>query len=152
MNTYNAKTLVDEGWYYFKPEFESTYSGPERFVFISIDVIEDNLLTTKSSQGTYTGPIDLKKIGEQEKELARFKEGNLTEEEFHNLCHNKEKAVTLDEFCSGCELYQKKLFGESPITKYKNFISWIKRRVESGEHEDELMEEIKEKLLCLETI
>jgi hypothetical protein len=51
-------------------------------------------------------------------EIERLKSGNFTEEEFQNLCHN----LTTDDaerFCNGCEEYQKKLFGYSPISKLK---------------------------------
>ncbi len=35
----------------------------------------------------------------------------LTPEEVHNLCHNLEKTVSLEEFDRGCAKYQTKLFG-----------------------------------------
>lgn len=45
------------------------------------------------------------------KEITRLKEGNFTEEEFQNLCHN----FSADDKCrfkQGCVDYQRKLFGE----------------------------------------
>jgi hypothetical protein len=54
-----------------------------------------------------------------EKEVARLKEGNFTEEEFQNLCH-KFQQEDITRFCKGCENYQTKLFGRSPITELKN--------------------------------
>lgn len=49
-------------------------------------------------------------------EVARLKRGDFTAEEFQNLCHNLPEDCTSEAFCNGCEEYQKKLFGESPIT------------------------------------
>lgn len=54
------------------------------------------------------------------KENERLREGNLTSDEFHNFCHNKEKSVGVSEFCQGCEDYQMKLFGCSPIKDLKS--------------------------------
>lgn len=48
-------------------------------------------------------------------EIARLKAGDFTPEEFQNLCH-KFSEKDKEAFCKGCEDYQTKLFGESPIT------------------------------------
>lgn len=54
-------------------------------------------------------------------ELKRFKEGDLSAEEVHNLCHNlRADKVTPQQFCDGCEEYQKKLFGKSPIAELRS--------------------------------
>lgn len=47
-------------------------------------------------------------------EIDRLRCGDFTVEEAHNLCHNLEMTVTAEDFCKGCEAYQKKLFGRSP--------------------------------------
>lgn len=53
-------------------------------------------------------------------ELNRFKEGDLSAAEIHNLCHNlRADNVTPQQFCDGCEEYQKKLFGKSPIAELR---------------------------------
>lgn len=44
-------------------------------------------------------------------EIHRLKEGNFTEEEFQNLCHNFSEEDKC-RFKQGCIDYQKKLFGE----------------------------------------
>lgn len=47
------------------------------------------------------------------KEINRLKEGNLSEEEFQNLCHNLCKLkLTREQFEQGCRDYQDKLFGK----------------------------------------
>ena len=53
----------------------------------------------------------LVRIRELEREVARLKSGDFTEEEFQNLCHNLDES---DEcrFKAGCEAYQAKLFGK----------------------------------------
>lgn len=54
----------------------------------------------------------------QEKEIERLKSGNLTAEEFQNLCHN----LTTDDravFEVGCREYQNELFGPRP--------NWLRR-------------------------
>jgi hypothetical protein len=65
----------------------------------------------------------IKKLAEevvvQRAQVHALKEGNFTPQEFHNLCHNKEKSVSLDDFCAGCEEYQVKLFGQSPISQLR---------------------------------
>lgn len=60
-------------------------------------------------------------------EIERLKRGDFTPEEFQNLCHNLHKKTALAKvgnlpqvFCDGCEDYQKKLFGFSPITKLRD--------------------------------
>jgi hypothetical protein len=50
--------------------------------------------------------------------LRRILEGNFTEEEFQNFCHNL-KTEDVERFCDGCEQYQIKLFGKSPITELR---------------------------------
>lgn len=51
-------------------------------------------------------------------EVCRLKNGDFTEEEFQNLCHNMKvdgHPVTEDDICrfkTQCELYQQKLFGD----------------------------------------
>src|SRR5688572_27790919 len=49
---------------------------------------------------------------ELEKEINRLKAGNFTEEEFQNLCHNKQIQDGYECFKQGCNEYQKKLFGK----------------------------------------
>lgn len=61
-------------------------------------------------------PHELRKVAEAE--VARLKSGDFTPEEFQNLCHKFDEKDH-KAFCDGCEAYQKKLFGESPITKLK---------------------------------
>jgi len=56
---------------------------------------------------------------EARKEVTRLKAGDFTEEEFQNLCHNKEKSVSPEDFCRGCEEYQRKLFGASLAQEYR---------------------------------
>lgn len=56
------------------------------------------------------------------REIERLKAGDFTPEEFQALCHNlhlKDEPITPQAFCDGCESYQVKLFGESPITSLK---------------------------------
>lgn len=56
------------------------------------------------------------------REIERLKAGDFTPEEFQALCHNlhlKEERITPQAFCDGCEAYQVKLFGESPIANLK---------------------------------
>lgn len=53
-----------------------------------------------------------------EQEISRLKRGDFTELEFQNLCH-KFNEDDKTRFCNGCEEYQKKLFGASPITELK---------------------------------
>lgn len=46
--------------------------------------------------------------------------------QIHDLCHDKHLVgapVTPQEFCNGCEAYQMKLFGESPIAKLRETIA-----------------------------
>lgn len=43
-------------------------------------------------------------------EIARLKQGDFSEEEFHNLCHNFDESDA-DRFAQGCRDYQKLLFG-----------------------------------------
>lgn len=74
-------------------------------------------------------------------EVKRLKEGNFTATEFQNLCHNKEKSVTPEEFCAGCEEYQKKLFGESEITKLKERIKFLESCVSEEKLLDNLFDE-----------
>lgn len=54
-----------------------------------------------------------------EQEVARLCRGEFTEEEFQNLCH-KFGPEDAQRFCQGCEHYQQKLFGSSPITKLRD--------------------------------
>ena len=59
---------------------------------------------------------------EQTAELERFRRGDLTPAEFQELCHNlheKPKPCTPQEHCDGCEAFQVKMFGASPITELK---------------------------------
>lgn len=49
-------------------------------------------------------------------ELARLKSGALTEEEFHNLCHNFSEDDA-ERFRAGCLAYQEKLFGKQKGTR-----------------------------------
>jgi hypothetical protein len=64
----------------------------------------NNELYVKNSH--VRGYIDL-----LENEVLRLKEGNFTEEEFQNLCHNKSVQDGYECFKQGCNEYQKKLFG-----------------------------------------
>ena len=43
----------------------------------------------------------------------------------HDLCHDKhtQSPVTLEEFCDGCEAFQSKLFGKSPITDLRSCLA-----------------------------
>jgi hypothetical protein len=66
---------------------------------------------------------------ELEKEVARLKSGDFTEEEFQNLCH-KFSDSDKTSFCNGCESYQAKLFGQSPITELKTKIKELEEQVE----------------------
>jgi hypothetical protein len=56
--------------------------------------------------------------GDLAKEITRLKAGDFSEEEFQNLCH-KFQDTDKQRFCDGCEAYQIKLFGSSPITELK---------------------------------
>jgi hypothetical protein len=56
--------------------------------------------------------------GMRGEEIDRLKRGDFTPEEFQNLCHDLNDADR-DHFCDGCEQYQIKLFGSSPITELK---------------------------------
>jgi hypothetical protein len=42
--------------------------------------------------------------------------------QIHDLCHDihTQQPVTPQEFCDGCEAFQVKLFGESPITQLRS--------------------------------
>jgi hypothetical protein len=55
--------------------------------------------------------ILVNRILDLEKEVERLKEGNFTQEEFQNLCHNKQVQDGYECFVEGCNEYQKKLFG-----------------------------------------
>jgi hypothetical protein len=58
------------------------------------------------------------KINDLTAELNRIKEGNLSQTEFMNLCHNLDKiGVTPEAHTQGCIDYQKKLYGFSNIEK-----------------------------------
>lgn len=52
-------------------------------------------------------------------EVRRLKAGDFTEDEFQNLCHKMNENNGPQKFCDGCEAYQQKLFGWSPITELK---------------------------------
>lgn len=45
-------------------------------------------------------------------ELKRLREGDFTEDEIHNFCHNL-KGVTARQFADGCASYQEKLYGHA---------------------------------------
>jgi hypothetical protein len=45
---------------------------------------------------------------------VRLRRGNFSPEEVHNICHNLEITVPVEEFCKGCALEQKKLYGRAP--------------------------------------
>lgn len=49
-----------------------------------------------------------------ENEIKRLQEGSLTNEEFHNLCHNT-KCVSREEFERGCLEYQNKIYGDKNL-------------------------------------
>jgi multidrug resistance efflux pump len=57
-------------------------------------------------------------------EVERLKRGDFTADEFQNLCHNNTEMEaagnTAEEFCKGCETYQVKLFGKSPIASLRS--------------------------------
>lgn len=48
-----------------------------------------------------------------ESEIRRLKNGEFTEEEFQNLCHNRSVQEGACRFKQGCEEYTKKLFGRN---------------------------------------
>lgn len=66
------------------------------------------------------------------REIERLKAGDFTEQEFNALCHNlhlKDEPITPQAFCDGCEEYQVKLFGESPIANLRAEIDRLKGEV-----------------------
>lgn len=67
------------------------------------------------------------RINELTSEIERLKSGNFTMEEFQFLCHNLPNNCTKESFCNGCEEYQKKLFGSSPITELRVEITRLKK-------------------------
>ncbi len=57
--TYNEKTIPMSGWYWHEPSGGIPYQKP-RFVEVSEEVL-DGSLHCKMYQGTYAGPIQIKK-------------------------------------------------------------------------------------------
>lgn len=73
------------------------------------------------------------RIGLLGEELQRFRTGRLTATEIHNLCHNLQAGeVTAQKFCDGCEEYQKKLFGTSPIADLRYEVRWRDQLLEQA--------------------
>lgn len=54
-------------------------------------------------------------------EMERLLRGDFTEEEFQNLCHNFD-GDDIDRFCHGCEVYQRKLFGDDKWEEYQRTV------------------------------
>lgn len=75
-------------------------------------------------------------------ELERFREGRLTVDEVNNLCHNLDPALTPEQYCNGCEDYQNRLFGRSPITELRKKLSLLTalRERTQGVDRDQLAE------------
>lgn len=67
----------------------------------------------------------LHEVFDLRKENLRLISGDFTEEEFQNLCHKFNDGDVI-RFCDGCENYQIKLFGKSPITELKNKVNELK--------------------------
>jgi len=54
-------------------------------------------------------------VTRKDAEIARLKDGDLTPEEFQNLCHRldeKNPGCTREDFEEGCKIYQEHLFGQ----------------------------------------
>jgi len=57
-------------------------------------------------------------------ENSRILAGNFTSEEFQNFCHNlSQKPHLCEQFCDGCDAYQKQLFGSCRSDDYKEQIT-----------------------------
>jgi hypothetical protein len=69
-----------------------------------------------------------------EAQLARYKRGEFTDEEFQELCHNlhTKRPCGPTDFCNGCEDYQIKLFGRSPITELRDHVAYLKRQIQTA--------------------
>ena len=64
-------------------------------------------------------------------EIERLKEGNFTEKEFQNLCHNKQVQDGFENFCNGCDEFQKQLFNRNGKQELKNKITEYCRNLEA---------------------
>lgn len=86
-----------------------TEKGGENYLEMHLNSKEGKtiVVTVRWEQGKT--PHQLRQIAEQERDALRA--------QIHDLCHDKhvEGPVKPEEFCSGCEEFQKKLFGHSPI-------------------------------------
>jgi hypothetical protein len=68
--------------------------------------------------------------------IDRLSEGDFSPSELQNLCHNL-NVSDANVFCDGCERYQQKLFGQSPITdlKHRNELLKLQNEVLKARHD-----------------
>lgn len=80
-------------------------------------------------------------------ELSRFKRGELTVGEFHNLCHamDDKPGLTVEEFSRGCVRYQKELFGKCPLEEERDA---LRAQVGEMKGDEELAAAIKTLVNC----
>lgn len=68
------------------------------------------------------------KIEELQNEIERLRKGDFTEEEFQNLCPNMD-GDRFENFCNGCDLYQRKLFGKCRTDELRDELAEQLKRV-----------------------
>lgn len=76
---------------------------------------------------------------ERERDALREENAEL-EKQIHDLCHDihNQGPVTPDEFCKGCEAFQIKLFGYSPITHMREREERIRKVICESRADDKL--------------
>ena len=79
-----------------------------------IELADKMMVNPKDFKKVELGSVIGKLITEfdnQNDEITRLKAGKFTPEEFQNICHKNPSSNGMNEFCNGCDEYQRKLFG-----------------------------------------
>jgi hypothetical protein len=99
-NDASARTLLQMVEYY-RARYHGETPMSERLNEIEVALMEAE--GRKAHLPVLGIPYRIGLLGE---ELKRFREGKLTPDEVHNLCHTLDSTVSAEEFCAGCEKYR----------------------------------------------